>query len=114
MRVQETQARDTARAAQASSAPHTWSPTRGLFRKEGEYWTVGYVGHLCRLKDIQGMAHLAQLLRSPGTEFHALDLVRGSATGFLAGEDAGAILVLKGQAREADLHVGNLGDAGEW
>src|SRR5262249_33931922 len=75
---------------------------------------LGYAGKLFRLKDTQGLAHLAQLLRAPGTEFHALDLVRGSATGTAAGEDVGAILVLKGQERDADLHVGNLGDAGEW
>src|SRR5262249_22623855 len=85
-----------------------------LFRKEGEYWTIGFRGQLCRLKDTQGLAHLAQLLRSPGTEFHALDLVRGSATGTEAREGSGATLVLKGQDREADLQVGNLGDAGEW
>src|SRR5215475_15331634 len=113
MMGQETQVRDTVGVATATLGPTPWSGERGLFCKEGEYWTLGYAGHLCRLKDIQGMAHLAQLLRSPGTEFHALDLVRGSATGTEAGEDAGIILVLKGQKREADLHVGNLGDAGE-
>src|SRR5882672_3931550 len=114
MRGQETQPSETAGAARASSAPHSWASTQGLFRKEGEYWTVGYAGHLCRLKDMQGLAHLAQLLRSPGTEFHALDLVRGSAPGATAGGDAGASVPPKGQEREADLHVGNLGDAGEW
>src|SRR5262245_25808026 len=70
MTGQETRPLETAGAAKASSVPHSWSPTQALFRKEGEYWTLGYAGHLCRLKDTQGLAHLAQLLRSPGTEFH--------------------------------------------
>ena len=80
MRVQETQPRVTVGATTASSEPHAWSSAQGLFRKEGEYWTLGYAGHLCRVKDSRGLAHLAQLLRSPGIEFHALDLVRGNAT----------------------------------
>src|SRR5882672_7566551 len=102
MRVQETQSREIVGAARASSAPHSWSSAQGLFRKEGEYWTLGYAGHLCRVKDRQGLAHLAQLLRSPETEFHALDLVQGGATGPLAGRDAEAPVTLKGQVREAD------------
>jgi FixJ family two-component response regulator len=113
-RVQETQPREIVGSARASSMRHSWPPTQGLFRKEGEYWTLGYAGHLCRLKDARGLAHLAQLLRSPGREFHALDLVRGSATGPLAGRDAEATGASKGQVREAGLHIGNLGDAGEW
>src|SRR5439155_8172151 len=114
MRGQETQLRDTVGAARARSVPNSWSPDQALFRKEGEYWTLGYAGQFYRLKDIQGLAHLAQLLRSPGTEFHALDLVRGSAPGAAAGGDAGAPVPPKGPDREADLQVGNLGDAGEW
>jgi hypothetical protein len=89
-------------------------PDQGLFQKEGEYWTLGYAGHLCRLKDTRGLAHLTQLLRSPGVEFHALDLVRGNATSPRAGRDAEATGASTGQVREADLHVGTLGDAGEW
>jgi len=79
--VQETQPREIVGTARASSEPHSWSSTQALVRKEGEYWTLGYAGQLCRVKDRQGLAYLAQLLRSPGIEFHALDLVRGSATG---------------------------------
>src|SRR5262249_39904166 len=114
MRVQETQPREIVGSARASSEPHSWSSDQGLFHKEGESWTLGYAGHLCRVKDRQGLAHLAQLLRSPGREFHALDLVRGSATGPLAGRDVEATVPPKGQVHEAGLHIGNLGDAGEW
>ena len=114
MRVQESQSREIIGAATASSAPHFRLPTPGLFRKEGEYWTVGYAGHLCQMKDRRGLAYLTQLLRSPGIEFHALDLVRGSAPGLRAGRDVEATVTLKGQVREANLRIGNLGDAGEW
>ncbi|MBI3798927.1 MAG: hypothetical protein HY268_18425 [Deltaproteobacteria bacterium] len=50
-----------------------------LFRNEGEYWTLTFQGTLCRVKDSRGMPYLAQLLKNPTTEFHALALVRGSA-----------------------------------
>src|SRR5262245_52341609 len=114
MTGQEIQRCEIAGSATVNSEPNSWSSAQGLFRKEGEYWTLGYAGHFCRLKDAQGLAHLTQLLRSPGIEFHALDLVRGSATGSRAERDAEATVTLKGQVREADLQVGNLGDAGEW
>lgn len=114
MRVQETQPREPVGAARASSVPNPWSPDQALFYKEGEYWTLGYAGKLCRLKDTQGLAYLAQLLRAPGTDFHTLDLWRGSAPGTTAGRDAGATVVPRGQEREAGLQVGALGDAGEW
>src|SRR5262249_59364334 len=103
MRVQETRPRETVGAARASSVPNPWSPDQALFFKEGEYWTLGYAGHLCRVKDRQGMAHLAQLPRSPGTQHHALDLGRGSVTGFLTGTDAAAAAAPPAQHRAPHL-----------
>jgi hypothetical protein len=50
------------------------SSVNGIFRKEGEYWTVGYGGKSVRLKDSKGLGYLAHLLRHPGVEFHVLDL----------------------------------------
>src|ERR1044071_9751354 len=58
MTIQETQPREIVGAARASSEPRSWSSDQGLFRKEGEYWTLGYAGHLCRLKDPRGLEHL--------------------------------------------------------
>ena len=58
------------------------SPAQAVFRKDGEYWTVGWQDRPLRLKDTKGFAYLAHLLRHPTTEFHALDLVGGiAATG---------------------------------
>src|SRR5215470_9681955 len=51
----------------------------GVFRKEGGYWTVGYGGHITRLKDTRGLGYIAHLLRHPGAEFHVLDLHGGIA-----------------------------------
>jgi hypothetical protein len=53
------------------------SSVNGIFRKEGEYWTVGYSNRAFRLKDTKGLAYLAHLLRHPAIEFHVLDLVGG-------------------------------------
>ena len=72
----------TARSGSAgSSAPaqSTRSAQKGIFRKEGEYWTVGYGGKSFRLKDTKGLGYLAHLLRHPAVEFHVLDLVGGIA-----------------------------------
>src|SRR6266481_9450260 len=51
----------------------------GIFRKEGEYWTVGYGGNTFRLKDTKGLSYIVHLLRHPAVEFHVLDLFGGIA-----------------------------------
>jgi hypothetical protein len=91
---------------------------KGLLRKEGEYWTVGYGGRVFRLKDTKGLAYLAQLLRSPGTEVHALDLVRDTdGHSESREEEANQFAVALPRSDEefesAGIHVGGLGDAGE-
>src|SRR2546428_5225331 len=89
---------------------------KGVFRKEGEYWTVGYGGISFRLKDTKGLGYLAHLLRHPSVEFHLLDLVGG--IGSHREEDEGGQSV-QGLARgpkeleKAGIHVTSLGDAGE-
>lgn len=59
------------------SAPSAAQPAQGVFRKDGEYWTVGWKDRPLRLKDSKGCAYLVHLLRHPTAEFHALDLVGG-------------------------------------
>ena len=89
---------------------------KGVFRKEGEYWTVGYGGNQFRLKNTKGLGYLAHLLRHPGTEFHVLDLAGGipgqhdddetnqSAQGLPHGDE---------NLEKAGIHIASLGDAGE-
>src|SRR5260370_26201943 len=71
--------RSTRSGSPRSSGPHPSVPSeqKGIFRKEGEYWTVGLGGKAFRLKDTKGVAYLAHLLRYPTAEFHVLDLVAG-------------------------------------
>src|SRR5262249_10604173 len=117
MMGQEAQPRAALGAASVSSVPSRGSPNQALFRKEGEYWTVGYGGSVFRLKDTKGLAYLAQLLRHPGTEFHALDLVGGIVDRSEAGADeanrsAAAIPKSGEELQNVGLHVSSLGDAG--
>ncbi len=56
-------------AANRAAAAH-----EGVFRCEGEYWTIGYDGHVMRLRNTSGLRYVAHLLRHPQRDFHALDL----------------------------------------
>ena len=103
-------------AAAADSEKSLSSAQQGIFRKEGEYWTIGYGGNPFRLKDSKGLRYLAHLLRHPAVEFHVLDLFGG-----IAGqrEEAEAIQPVQGlpQGQEdldkAGIQITGLGDAGE-
>src|SRR5713101_9575921 len=89
---------------------------KGVFRKEGEYWTVGFSGKSLRLRDSKGLGYLAHLLRHPSVEFHVLDLAGGIAG---QGDDDETSQSAHGLPRGAEdlektgIHIGNLGDAGE-
>ena len=86
---------------------------KGLFRREGEIWIVGYPGKSFPLKDTKGLGYLAHLLRHPGTEFHVLDLAGGIA-GQRGGDESEQGLPRGDENLEkAGIHIGNLGDAGE-
>ena len=89
---------------------------KGIFRKEGEYWTVGYGGKSFRLKDTKGLGYLAHLLRHPAAEFHVLDLVGGIAGQHDEDETIGSAQSLprgEDDLEKAGIHLGSLGDAGE-
>jgi hypothetical protein len=64
----------------------------GIFRREGEFWTLAYRGLVCRLRDSKGLHHLARLLKRRGDRIAAVDLVAGDvplpAAGDLDGERA--------------------------
>jgi tetratricopeptide (TPR) repeat protein len=53
---------------------------QGVFRRDGEYWTVGFSDHTLRLKDSKGLGYLANLLARPGTEISARDLAASGGT----------------------------------
>jgi tetratricopeptide (TPR) repeat protein len=89
---------------------------KGIFTREGEYWTVGHDGKSFRLKDSKGLGYLAHLLRHPATEFHVLDLAGGIASQRdedEAGQSARRLPHADEDLEKAGIHVGSLGDAGE-
>ena len=49
--------------------------TRATFRLEGDVWTIAFGAELCRLRDRAGLRCLAALLRRPGLQVLAADLV---------------------------------------
>jgi tetratricopeptide (TPR) repeat protein len=114
--ARETQSDRSDSAGTGEPKPGVRSVHKGVFHKEGEYWTVGYGGKSFRLKDTKGLGYLAHLLRHPATEFHVLDLVRGiagqrdedetsqSGRGLPRGDEA---------LEKAGIHIAGLGDAGE-
>jgi hypothetical protein len=48
---------------------------RATLHRDGGWWTASAGGTSARLKDSKGLRYLAELVRVPGTERHALDLV---------------------------------------
>jgi pimeloyl-ACP methyl ester carboxylesterase len=90
-------------AAKSPSAPDA---PQGIFRKEGEFWTIVCWDKTFRLRDVRGLAYIAYLLGHPGEEFHVLSLaskVGGELTETTEGE----------RATQSDLTVDGMGDAGE-
>jgi hypothetical protein len=85
-----------------------------VFRKEGEYWTIVYrAGKPLRLRDAVGLAYIASLLRTPGKDRLAADLVAelNPAT------PSPVLRVYAGMSREQlmgeGLSIGGLNDNGE-
>ena len=61
-----------------SGSPAVQSAT---FVHDGDYWTIGYGATTFPLRDILGLTYIHHLLQQPGEQFHALDLLTGSAAG---------------------------------
>ncbi|MGH9168904.1 MAG: hypothetical protein ACRD02_13865, partial [Acidimicrobiia bacterium] len=91
------------------------APPGHSFRREGEYWSIGFEGRAFRLRDTKGLHYLAHLLAVPGREVHALDLLsagegldlrppgvdRTGEDGLVAGRPDGGDEILDRQARES-------------
>jgi tetratricopeptide (TPR) repeat protein len=107
----QTQHREAAKIAVATLVQRTSLPEQAIFRKEGEYWTVGRGGKAFRLKDTKGLGYLAHLLRHPAAEFHVLDLAGGISS--QRDDDETSLPRGEEDLEKAGIHVTNLGDAGE-
>jgi hypothetical protein len=58
-----------------SHRPALSGQEESVFSRQGDYWTVGYQRQATLLKGTRGLHYLALLLRNPGREFHACELV---------------------------------------
>ena len=63
-------------------------------RREGDVWSVALGDESVRLRDMKGLHYLATLLREPGRELHALDVV-----GADVGPEAAPAMLLDAPAR---------------
>jgi hypothetical protein len=63
------------------------SPPPAVFRREGEYWTIGFEREVVRMKDAKGFRYLRMLLAAPGREFHVLNLASGTTPSCRRGAD---------------------------
>jgi hypothetical protein len=77
-----------------------------MFRREGEFWTLGYRGTTFRLRDLKGLAYIAYLLAHPGERIHVHELIAGVDGVAHAGSVMGAEV-----SRDIPVTSG-LGDAG--
>ncbi|MGB8961115.1 MAG: adenylate/guanylate cyclase domain-containing protein [Pseudonocardiaceae bacterium] len=59
---------------QSQLDPFAGDPSAAVFRREGEYWTIGFQRVVIRLRDTKGLRYLQSLLAAPGQQFHVLDL----------------------------------------
>jgi len=74
----------------------TPTPVRAVFRRDGDYWTIDYAEREVRLRDMNGLRYIAQLLAHPGQDVHVADLAAAD-NGVNAGRrhaagDLGAVL----------------------
>jgi non-specific serine/threonine protein kinase len=58
-----------------ANRPTLRTDEESLFLQHNDYWTIRFQGHAAFLKDSRGLHCLALLLRYPGREFHASELL---------------------------------------
>ncbi len=76
-----------ARGEREPATPDAAHPAANHFQREGDYWTVSYLGSTVRLRDAKGLLYLACLLRQPGRDFHVAEVAMLGA-----GDQAGGVL----------------------
>jgi AAA ATPase domain len=82
----------------------------GLFRCEGDVWTLSYEGTTVRVKDLKGLHYIRTLLREPEREFHIADLA-GAALVLEAGTGSGNELLDARARLEYRRRLGELQEA---
>lgn len=70
-----------------------------VFRKEGDFWSVRFDGKTIRLKDGKGPVYLSYLLRQPGRDFPAVDLLKAASGAAVVAARSSAGTAIDEQAR---------------
>ena len=102
---------ENAAGPSATATSAVTGQTDCIFRREGEYWTISYLGSAFRLRNSKGLRYLAHLLSHPGDRCHARELAAIDAGSPGASAQAPAY-------KEVSTVIGgrvarDLGDAGE-
>jgi pimeloyl-ACP methyl ester carboxylesterase len=92
--------------------PSAAEAPRGIFRREGEFWTIASSGKVFRLKDIRGLACIAYLLGHAREEVHALTLASKTDREHGEAEELVESATEGEAAAQSGLIVGRMGDAG--
>jgi hypothetical protein len=102
---------EEARRPRSDSAKVPPAPegVQGIFRREGEFWSIASWDEVFRLRDVRGLAYIAYLLGHPREEFHVLSLI-SKADGT---QDELPEPVAEDHVTQLDLTLGRMGDAGE-
>jgi hypothetical protein len=111
----QTQNSKAMETAVATVFRRTSLPEQAIFRKDGEYWTIGRAGNAFRLKDTKGLGYLAHLLRHPALEFHVLGLAGAGVSQRGAGETSQSGQGLRRgheDLEKAGIQTGSPGDGG--
>jgi predicted ATPase len=93
-------ARRVADVRDGAERPPTGPAAEAVFRREGQFWTIAYAGRTTRLRDLRGFQYIADLLGSPGREFHALDLLSAHTSGDVADPAAKEVEAATGTSPE--------------
>ncbi len=76
------------------------------FKKEGEFWTIGYGTTTFRLRDAKGLRYIAYLLAHPGQRIHVHDLIEA-----IEGRATGGSKTIHAESRDLEI-VPEIGDSG--
>ena len=86
-------------AREAEPTAPAWPAGIGMFRREGEYWSIAFEGRAVRMKHSKGLAYLATLLRrSPGRSSTRGPRLRGRHRHHGGGADEGLRIEADGGA----------------
>jgi non-specific serine/threonine protein kinase len=81
--------------------PSVGAMQEGVFRSDGDYWTVSFAGKTARIKNVRGLHYIAYLLERANQPVYALDLA-------VLGRQPGETGMDSAVARQESLQVADL------